>query len=59
VPSNQATLPIATLTTIGCVLVVLGLLAGGAVEIVVLGLAAVTLAAVLGTIVAIATSRRS
>jgi fucose permease len=56
--SNQATVPVAALTTIGCVLVVLGLLAGGAVEIIVLGLVSVAVAGVLGTILAIATSRR-
>ena len=55
---NQATVPVAALTTIGCVLVVLGLLAGGAVEIIVLGLVSVAVAGVLGTILAIATSRR-
>lgn len=56
--SNQATVPVAALTAIGCVLVVLGLLAGGAVEIIVLGLVSVAVAGVLGTILAIATSRR-
>jgi fucose permease len=56
--SNQATVPVAALTVIGCVLVVLGLLAGGAVEIIVLGLVSVAVAGVLGTILAIATSRR-
>jgi len=59
-PTYQgATVPIAALTIIGCVLVALGLLAAGSVEIVALGLGALALAAVLGTVLAIAASRRS
>jgi hypothetical protein len=58
-PLNQAIVPISALTTIGCVLVVLGLLAGGAIEIVGLGLGAVVVAAVLGTVLVILGGRHS
>ena len=59
-PLNQAaTVPIAALAIIGCLLVALGLLAAGSVEIVALGLAALVVAAVLGTLLAIATAPRS
>lgn len=53
-PSNQsATVPVTALTIIGCVLVALGLLAAGNMQIIVAGLGAVALAAVLGTVLAI------
>jgi hypothetical protein len=59
VRSNQAAVPIAGLTIIGSILVFLGVIAGGAEMIIALGLGAVAVAAVLGTILANTASRLS
>ena len=58
-PTHQiATVPIAALVIIGSILVALGLLVAGSLEIVGLGLGALIVAAALGTFLAISASRR-
>ncbi len=57
--NSAATVPILVLLVLGCVLAVLGVVAGGSLEVMALGLGAVALAAVLGTTVAVFGGRRS